>query len=107
MPGFRSFSRSLNAIARESRRAQAATFALQRAQLREQQMAAKAAARAAQKDHLEARAAEADDLTAKIEAQVAALTTYFTPLLPSALPWTLQNLKSNPNAFHWRKNGET
>jgi|SRR5579863_334081 len=105
MPGFRSFSRSLNAIARESRRAQAATFALQRAQLREQQVAAKAAARAAQKDHLESRAAEADDLTDGIEARVAALATVLHAATSKRFAVDFAKLKVKPKRIPFNANG--
>src|SRR5579883_108127 len=105
MPGFSSFSRSLNAIARESRRAQAATFALQRAQLRERQKAAKAAARAAQKDHLGARAAEADDLTDEVDARVAALATVLRAATSKHFAVDFEKLKVKPKRIPFSANG--
>ncbi len=96
MRGFGGFSRSLNAIARENRRMQNAALAAQRAQLRDQQIAARAAAKAAQSDYLTSRSTEADDMTATLEAHVDDLTGVLRVATTKNFAVDFEKLKAKP-----------
>ena len=96
MRGFGSFSRSLNAIARENRRMQSAALAAQRAQLRSQQVAAKAAAKAAQNDYLASRSTEADEMTESLEAHVVELTSILRTATTKTFAVDFGKLKAKP-----------
>jgi restriction system protein len=101
MRGFGGFSRSLNAIARESGRAQNAALVAQRAQSRDQQIAAKAAARAAQSDYLASRLTEADDMTATLEAHVDDLTSVLRVATTKTFAVDFEKLKAKPNRLRF------
>ena len=96
MRGFGRFSRSLDAIAREGQRAHSAALALQRAQLREQQTAAKVAAKTAQKDDVDARIAEADDMTNVLEADVEHLGSILRAAATKSFALDFEKLKLKP-----------
>ena len=105
MRGFGSFSRSLNAIAREGQRAQNAALALQRAQLRQQQTAAKTAAKTAEKDYIDARIAEADDMTNDLEAAIEHLGGVLRAAATKSFAVDFQKLKAKPKNVQPSFNG--
>jgi restriction system protein len=84
---------------------QSAALALERAQLREQQVAARAAVKAAQKDHLESRTAEAEDLTAEVEAYVTKLTTVLSLAAAKHFAVNFEKLKAKPKRLPFNANG--
>ena len=92
MRGFRGVSRTLNSIARDQRRAQNAALALQRAQIRQQQMANKMALH----DHATARAAQADAMTAAVEQQIQDISNILVDAARKNFAIDFSKLKSKP-----------
>jgi restriction system protein len=105
MRGLGGFSRSLNAIARENRRMQSATLAAQRAQLRNQQVAARAAAKAAQTDYLASRSTEADEMTETLEAHVDELTSILRVATTKTFAVDFEKLKAKPKRLPFDADG--
>lgn len=105
MRGFRSVSRSINAIARENRRMQDAALALERAQLRDEQIAARAAVKAAKQGYLESREGAAQEQTATIQSIVATLSSILLAATRRHFAVDFEKLKVKPKRIPFNAEG--